>query len=466
MGIWTVISMIGVGAVCTSLGWFISRLRSQQERDHQRIAAETELATLRERLQSRDMQLMQREKEAVVAERDHSELTELRVRYEEQARIISEKDNTLRMIEQKFSDTFKALSAEALQSSNRSFIDLAQNVLGKYIDAANHSMEKKEMALAEMIQPIRESLSKFDHKIHDLEKARIGAYEGLSQQVRSLLETQKQLRGETANLVKALRTPGVRGRWGEIQLRRVVEMAGMLNHCDFYEQQTSNSELGLRRPDVIVRLPGGKNVVVDAKVPLHAYLEALDTTDEELRLVKMRDHAAQVKRHIQQLSQKAYWDQFQPAPEFVVLFLPGETFFSAALEYDPSLIEAGVAQRVILATPTTLIALLKAVAFGWRQESLEKNAKEISDLGRDMYRRIASMGGHLADMGRSLGTAVNCYNKAAASMESRVLVTARKFRDLEAGDEDKDIEVLGGIETIPRDLQAPELLGGEPESTL
>lgn len=313
--------------------------------------------------------------------------------------------------------------------------------------------EKRDDHLDNLLNPIKDSLEKFNTKIQDIEKSRVGAYEGLSQQVKSLLETQYQLRRETSNLANALRKPQVRGRWGEIQLQRVVELAGMLEHCDFFQQVSVNTDDARLRPDMIIKLPGNKNIVVDAKVPLSAFLDSLDSTDEAQQNQLLIQHSRLVREHIKKLSQKNYWAQFNPSPEFVVLFLPGETFFSAALEHDPSLIESGVEERVIIATPTTLIALLKAISFGWRQENLAKNAEVISQLGKDLAKRITDMRDHFSVVGDRLHKAVDAYNKTAASFESRVLVTARKFQSLNHSPE---AEIVEPIETLPRNLNEIE----------
>jgi DNA recombination protein RmuC len=275
-----------------------------------------------------------------------------------------------------------------------------------------------------------------------------------------MVESQQNLSSETANLVKALRTPNVRGRWGEIQLKRVVEMAGMLDHCDFYEQENKTTEDGRLRPDMVVRLPGGKRVIVDSKTPLDAYLSAMEAKDDTEKELQMNRHARQVRDHITALSKKVYWDQFDTTPEFVIMFLPGETFFSAALTHDPALIEYGVEKKVIPASPTTLIALLRAVSYGWQQEKIAENAEAISNLGKELYDRITTMSNHFASVGKGLTSAVGAYNKAVSSLESRVLVSARKFPELGTTAK-KEIASIDPIESIPREIQAKEIESGE-----
>jgi len=353
--------------------------------------------------------------------------------------------------------TFQALSAEALRSNNEAFVALAEATLSKHQESARGDLDKRQQAIELAMKPVKETLEKFDSKVQDLEKSRVGAYEGLNQQVRTLVETQAQLRSETASLVKALRQPVARGRWGEIQLRRVVELAGMIPHCDFVEQETAETEQGRLRPDLIVRLPAGKRIVVDSKVPLAAYLDAVEATDDKARELHLANHARQLRTHIASLGRKSYWEHFD-SPEFVVLFIPGESLFSAALEQDPTLIEYGVELGVIAATPTTLIALLRAVAFGWRQDAMAENARQISTLGAELHKRLADMGEHWGDVGKNLRRAVESYNKAVGSLEARVLVSARKFNDLGAVPMEAEIDVPAQVEVLVREPRAPELL--------
>lgn len=352
-------------------------------------------------------------------------------------------------------NTFKALSAEALQQSNESFVTLAKATFEKYHEGAKGELEKRAHSFKELVTPVKEKLTKLDEGLRELEKERKGEQEALKTQLHSLVQTEKELKGETSSLVKALRTPIGRGQWGEVQLKRVVELSGMVNQCDFYEQEVF--EEGKMRPDLIVRLPGGRQVVIDSKVPLEAYLEAIEATDDSIKEEKFKHHARQVKMHVQTLSKKGYWEGIQPTPEFVVLFLPSESIFSAALQYDPRLIEIGAEQGVVIATPTTLIALLRSVAYGWKQESLSRHAEKVSELGHELYKRILDMTSHFSKMGRGLNSAIDAYNKGVGSLESRVLPTARKFQELGAASTHLDLEPLEVIEKSPRLLQAHEL---------
>ncbi len=364
-----------------------------------------------------------------------------------------EKLHLVHQAKKELENSFKALSTDALRANNQSFLELAQTTLEKFQESAKGDLETRQKAITDILSPVKETLSGVDQKLQELEKVRLTAYEGLKQQVADLVSSQKELKNETTNLVHALKTPSVRGRWGEMQLRRVVEMAGMLAHCDFYEQTSHTREEERLRPDMIIHLPGKKSIIVDAKAPLHSYLEALEAKDIETKNHKLKLHAKQVRSHILALASKAYWDKFDMSPEFVVLFLPGEIFFSAALEQDPTLIELGAENKVILATPTTLIALLRATSYGWRQESLAQNAKEISDLGQELYKRLADMGDHFSKVGKHLGNAVESYNSTLGTLERRVLVSARKFKDLSATSDKDLIEDIEPLDKMPRTLQ-------------
>jgi DNA recombination protein RmuC len=452
-----------LGAV---LSWFLLRTKASS-------ASAADLATLKERLigKGSELQKLQEALDKLVGEYKQSreENARIRAELEGERRAAQERKDSFKQAAEELSEKFKALSRDALKDNNQSFLQLAHSTLEKFQETAKGDLELRQKAIDQLVKPLKESLEKVDGKIGEIEKARAGAYAELREQVKNLATSQLQLQAETGNLVTALRAPHVRGRWGEIQLRRVVELAGMLQYCDFIEQETVVTSDGRIRPDVIVRLPGNRTIVIDAKVPFDAFYESISTTDDVIRCAKLKDHARLVRAHIGALSKKSYWESVQPTPEFVLLFLPGETFYSAALEIDPKLIEDGVGQGVIIATPTTLIALLKAVSYGWRQEQMATNAQEVSKLGKDLYDRLRTFTNYFADIGRGLDRALDSYNKGVGSLEARVLVTARKFKERGAiGGE--EIETLEPIDKLARPLSLdegglfPDLVAAETEA--
>ena len=423
-----VIALLGLVVGCV-LGWFVAQSRSAATAERARMLGvdlESALARLSETSNSKSQI-----ESALAAERASA----------------AEKISALTDAHERLTNSFKALSADALRASNQSFLELARESFGKLHQQSADELGKRQQAIDSMVKPLKESLEKVDAKIGEIEKARASAYGQLSEQLKSLGTAQTSLQAEAAKLTTALRSTTTAGTWGELQLRRVVEMSGMSSYCDFTEQQSA----GGFRPDLIVRLPGGQQIVIDAKAPNDAYREAANTTDEIIRLAKLAEHAAKVRGHIDALGGKDYWAQFQPSPEFVVLFLPGDQFLSGALQGDPNLIDRAIAKKVLLATPATLIALLKAAAYGWRQESVSKNAEEIASLGRVLYDRIAGFADHLDKVGRGLEAANKSYNSAIGAFEGTLLPGARKFVELGAKGA-KELPEPGPVETTPREV--------------
>jgi len=410
----------------------LEQLRDESSRRASFEALASSIPDLQKEVEARSLTLAQYQRTVLDIT---TEKEALAATIEAERRGFEEKKKLMDEAKAALSDAFNALSAAALKSNSEEFLKLAQT----------------------SVTPIRETLSKFEGKLQALEVAREGAYQGLLQQVTQLLDTGKQLRSETSNLVQALRSPVIRGQWGEIQLRRVVEMAGMLNYCDFAEQETLKTENGSLRPDLIVKLPAGKTIVVDAKAPVTHFLDAMAVADEDERKLKLQAFARLVRDRVGELGRKSYWDQFKETPELVVMFLPGDHFYSAALQQDPGLLEYGVEQKVLIATPVNLIGLLRAIAYGWRQEAIAANAKEISELGAELYKRIADLGGHWIDLGRNLTRTVDAFNSAVGSLESRVLVSARRFRELGAASSSLDIDVVEPVEKAPRSLKVLDI---------
>lgn len=416
-----------------ALGWFIAQSRSAAVNERARLLT-NDLEMARQRLSEIENQKSKIEN-ALASERASA----------------AERISALTDAHERLTNSFKALSADALRSNNQSFLELARETFGKLHQQSADDLGKRQQAIDSLVKPLKESLEKVDAKIGEIEKARAGAYGQLSEQLKSLTTTQGQLQAEAAKLSTALRSTTTAGTWGELQLRRVVEMSGMASYCDFTEQQTSGS----LRADLVVRLPGGQQIVVDAKAPNDAYREAANASDDAVRTAKLAEHAAKVRGHIDALGSKNYWEQFQPSPEFVVLFLPGDQFLSGALQSDPTLIDRAIAKKVLLATPATLIALLKATAYGWRQEDVSRNAQVIADLGRQLYDRIAGFADNLDKVGRGLETASKAYNAAVGSFEQTLLPGARKFSELGAKGV-KELPEPAPVESTPRAITKRE----------
>lgn len=428
-------------------------------------ASTSTIANLTQRLGAavaeREQQLArvhQLEQELTAARGEHrAEVVQLEAALEHERTLAAEKLKAVQQANDELTQAFKALSADALQANSTQFLELAKVAFAEQQTQARGDLDAREQLFAQMFEQVGQSLTKVGTTLEQLERDRRQADGALQQHLVSLVESQDKLRVEAGALATAMRQPHARGRWGEMQLRRVVEMAGMLAYCDFLEQSSVLGDDGVLRPDLIVRLPGGKQIVVDAKAPLQSFIDAHNATDPEERKAHLTAHARLLREHIKKLNAKSYWSQFEGAPDFVFLFLPGEHFYNGALEADPTLLEEGVNQCVLVATPTTLIALLRAVAYGWQQEKLAENARAVWELGRDVHSRLAVLADHMQTVGRRLRSTVDAFNGAVGSLEGRVLVAARKFADHGAVSASKELPTVDPVDLSPRTLQAPEL---------
>jgi len=382
------------------------------------------------------------------------QLAELRITLEHERNAHLEKQKSLEKDRENLSESFAALSSKALKHNSDEFLKLAEQNLKQFQITANSELDKKQQSFSELVKPIREALDKTEKQVREIEKDRKQAYGSLKQHLELMSRDQAHLQAETRNLVQALRRPEVRGQWGEMTLKRLAELAGMVQHCDFYEQESINTDEGRLRPDMIIRMPGKRAVVVDAKAPLDAYMSAVEATDDKSREKFLIGHAKNVRGRIRELSAKSYWSQFDDTPDFAVLFIPGDQFLSAALERDPSLLEDAMSQQIILATPSSFVALLRAVAFGWRQEVLADNADKIRNLGVTLYERLSAFSGHLSNVGNSLGKSVEHFNKAVGSFDSRVLPSAKRFTKMGISAK-KKIKDPHPVEVISRQINDP-----------
>jgi len=450
--VFEVLLVAGGLVVGAGLGWLIARGHGRvgilQEREAlgTRLAAAEALGDeLRKQLTQRELDLGELR---ATLDGERTLRTQAETRSQAARENLEEQKLLLAEARQRLGDTFKALSADALRESTTVFLEQAKETVGA-------QFEHRREAIDALIRPLQEALDRYETELRHLESKRERAYGSLEEQLRSLTESSADLQRETGNLVGALRSPQIRGRWGEITLHRVVELAGMVENCDYVEQVTAQSEGGRLRPDMIVRLPGGRQIVVDAKVPLNAFLDALAAPSADDRRAALLRHAQQLRQHMNLLAAKGYWEEFGGAAQFIVMFIPADTFVSAAVEVDPALLEDGMAKRVVVASPATLIALLHAGAYGWRQEHIAENAERISELGRQLYDRLRTMGKHFDDVGRALKRATDSFNQAVGSMETRVLPAARRFRDLGAAT-GGEIPPLESVDEQPRELAAPE----------
>ena len=367
-----------------------------------------------------------------------------------------EKLQALENAREQLTHTFSALSSQALKHNNEEFLKLANENLKKFQNTAKHELTEKEKAIETLIKPIKEALEKNEQQMRSIEKDRKHAYGALQQHLETMSLNQSALQNETRNLVQALRRPEVRGQWGEMTLKRLAELAGMVEHCDFYTQESIKTEDALQRPDMIIRMPDGREIVVDVKTPLDAYLTAVEASTDEERDLALQRHCKNVKQRVNELASKAYWNQLKNTPDFVVLFIPGDQFLSTALDYDHGLLEDALSKQIILATPTSFVALLRAVAYGWRQEQLAENADKIRDIGEELYQRLAIFSEHLSKLGKSIETSTKHFNNAVGSFDTRILPSARKFKELGIN-EKKSISQPEQIETATRSLESTEI---------